>query len=278
MVWFTIPLLVLISFLVTRVFLTMIAEMLLGAGFVRPNFRGQEIPLGLGLVFFIAAVVTVVLGKVFSLINTEVYTFLFALGAMGFFGLVDDVFGNRHASGLKGHFMKLIMERELTTGALKALAGGFISLAVSFEITPGTGISSWAWVLINAIIIALSTNALNLLDLRPGRTGKGFLFMAAIIGAAGISGPGVLFLAIITGSLMAYLPLDLKAEAMMGDTGSNMLGITLGYTAVLVLPEFWKVAFFLVLVGFHLYTEKYSLTKLIERNKVLNFIDMLGRR
>lgn len=278
MVSFTIPLLVLISFLATRVFLKMIAEMLLEAGFVRPNFRGQEIPLGLGLVFFIAAVVTVVMGKVLGVINTEVYTFLFALGAMGFFGLVDDVFGNRHASGLKGHFKKLIMEREMTTGALKALAGGFISLAVSFEITPGTGISSWAWVLINAMIIALSTNALNLLDLRPGRTGKGFLFMAAIIGAAGISGPGVLFLAIITGSLMAYLPLDLKAEAMMGDTGSNMLGITLGYTAVLVLPEFWKIAFLLVLVGFHLYTEKYSLTKAIERNKVLNYIDMLGRR
>ncbi|PKM80092.1 MAG: hypothetical protein CVU89_15140 [Firmicutes bacterium HGW-Firmicutes-14] len=266
------------SFIVTLFILPKIKNMLIEAGFVRPNFRREEIPMGVGLVFFLSVLVVTAAGRGLGFMDERAYAFLFAVGAMGFLGLIDDVFGTRHASGLKGHFKKLIFERELTTGALKALAGGIIALALSVGMAEGTGVSKWASILLNALIMAFSTNAINLLDLRPGRAAKGFLLAAAFIIAAGAGTPELLYLAVVAGSLLAYLPLDLKATAMMGDTGSNMLGMTVGFTAAFVLPAPLKTGYFIFLILFHLLTEKYSLTGIIEKNRVLTYIDMIGRK
>ena len=38
-----------------------------------------------------------------------------------------------------------------------------------------------------------------------------------------------------------------------------------------------KIGWLVFLVLIHILTEKYSLTKIIEKNKVLNFLDRLGR-
>lgn len=266
------------AYLVTLMILPVTKEMLTEAGFLRPNFRKEQIPSGVGLVFFLTALVVLTVERFFIVDDSNVYTFLFAVGGMGFFGLIDDVFGTRGASGLKGHFKKLILNHEMTTGGLKALAGGMIALIVSLEFGEGTGFMRWVFLILNALIMALSTNAVNLLDLRPGRAGKGFLAVSLFILIAGTGKIQLFYLAAVAGSLIAFLPLDLKAEAMMGDTGSNMLGMTLGYVAVFVLSTPVKVGFFLFLVGFHLVTEKYSLTKIIENSRFLNYLDMVGRR
>lgn len=266
------------SFYLTKFIYARIQEMLIEAGFVRPNFRKEPIPLGVGLVFFLSALIIVTACRLLGLADSEAYVFLFAVGAMGLFGLIDDVFGTRGASGLKGHFQKLIIEKELTTGALKAIAGLFIALLISLGATEEAGFSRWFFIGLNTLIMALSTNAINLLDLRPGRAGKGFLFISLLIILGGTGSPQLLYLLIIAGSLIAFMPFDLKADAMMGDTGSNMLGMTLGYTAVFVLPVYLKIVYFILLIGFHLLTEKYSLTKIIENNRFLNYIDMMGRR
>ncbi len=265
------------SFAATRIILPYVRGMLVNAGFVRPNFQNQEVPLGVGLVFFLSALVVITIGLYLGWFDKSAYTFLFALGTVGLVGLVDDVFGSRNTSGLKGHLKKLLHERVLTTGALKALVGGLVALMVSLELKQGTGLSVWVLVLVNTLMIAFSTNAVNLLDLRPGRAGKGFLLFAAPIVILG-TGNALLYLAVIAGSLAAYIPLDLRSQAMMGDTGSNMLGMTVGYVAANVLSIPVKVGFLLFLIGFHILTEKYSLTKTIERNRFLNFIDMIGRR
>ncbi len=266
------------AFIVTWLILPKIEGMLTDAGFVRPNYRKEEIPLGVGLVFFLAALAVIAIGRALFLLDSNAYIFLFAMGAMGLFGLIDDVFGTRGASGLKGHFKKLFIERDLTTGALKALAGGFIALMVSIGLVEGTGLHRWVMVLANTLIMALATNAINLLDLRPGRAGKSFLVLALLVVLAGVGKPQLMYLAVIMGSLIAFMPHDLGATAMMGDTGSNMLGMTLGFVAVHVMALPVKLVFLAFLVGFHLLTEKYSLTKIIEKNSFLNYLDMLGRR
>ncbi len=266
------------AYLITLIILPAVKEILIGAGFIRPNFRTEEIPSGLGLVFFPAALITTVTGRLLGLAGRDASTFLLAVGAMGLFGLIDDVFGTRGASGLKGHLKKLVFAREITTGGLKALAGVFIGLLVSLEFAEGTGVQKWLFMFLNTLVIALLTNAINLLDLRPGRAGKGFLVMAGFIALAGSGKPQLLYLATMVGSLLAFLPLDLKALAMMGDTGSNMLGMALGYTAVFVLAGPVKIGLLIFLVGFHLLTEKYSLTRIIENNRVLNYLDLIGRR
>lgn len=263
---------------VTWLVLPKIKEMLEEAKFLRPNFRKDNIPVGMGLVFFLSSLLVLTAGKAFALVGADTYGFLFAIGGMTLFGLIDDVFGTRGASGLAGHFKKLFVQREITTGALKALAGGVIALIISFGLVQGTGLHQWVSVLQNTLIMALSANSINLLDLRPGRAAKGFLAAGALLVLLGSGKMPLLFLAVVAGSVIAFIPEDLKAKAMMGDTGSNMLGMTLGYTAVFVLEGWVKTGFLFLLIGFHLVTERYSLTKIIERNRLLNYLDMLGRQ
>jgi UDP-GlcNAc:undecaprenyl-phosphate GlcNAc-1-phosphate transferase len=264
-----------VSFILTRLIIPAFMGMFREAGFVRPNYRSEEIPLGMGLVFLPAVMLTLTLASlVDAMWRGKIFIFLFALTVMGFFGLVDDVFGSRKASGLKGHFKKLIIERELTTGGLKALAGGFTGIIVSLAIS---GPSHLSWIL-DALIIALSTNALNLLDLRPGRSVKSFLLLLAVFMVAGYGRSEILFILVLAGSVLAFLPYDLGARVMMGDTGSNMLGVTVGITAAWVFNLPGKLVFFAFLILFHLFTEKYSLTQVIAANKVLNYLDMLGRK
>lgn len=65
-----------LSYLVTRILLPQITLMLSGAGFVRPNFRKEEIPLGAGLVFFLSVLVILTIGKLIDLVSTKVFVFL----------------------------------------------------------------------------------------------------------------------------------------------------------------------------------------------------------
>lgn len=250
-----------------------VLKLICEAGFVRPNFRGDHIPVGAGFLFFLSALLPTGL---LLLLQPEQYRttgfiYLFALGAMTLLGMADDVFGSRADSGLKGHIKKML-RGELTTGGLKLLAGGLMSLAVAGAISQG-----WQEVVINTLVMALSVNAINLLDLRPGRASKGFLLGVLLLFLGGWPSGHLIWAAITAGALLAYLPTDLRARAMMGDTGSNALGATIGITAVLVLPWAVKIGYLVFLIGFHLFTEKYSLTKVIEKNKMLNYLDQLGR-
>ena len=56
-----------------------------------------------------------------------------------------------------------------------------------------------------------------------------------------------------------------------------LLGISIGILIALGYTTKVRVSWLVFLVLIHLLTEKFSLTKIIEKNKVLNFIDRLGR-
>ncbi|MCE5200646.1 glycosyltransferase, partial [bacterium] len=59
----------------------------------------------------------------------------------------------------------------------------------------------------------------------------------------------------------------------MGDSGSNMLGAALGITMALNTSVVSQVVAIVVILAIHLYSEKHSVSALIERNPVLRFID-----
>ena len=63
----------------------------------------------------------------------------------------------------------------------------------------------------------------------------------------------------------------------MGDTGSNVLGISIGMLISFGYPFNIRLGWLIFVVIMHIFTEKYSLSKIIEKNKLLNFIDKLGR-
>ena len=84
-------------------------------------------------------------------------------------------------------------------------------------------------------------------------------------------------LVFIMASVLAYAPLDLKGKGMLGDAGSNFLGISLGLELMFKLSVSGKIFITLFLVVLHIYTEKKSLTELIEKISFLKLIDNLGR-
>ncbi|NMB01207.1 MAG: UDP-N-acetylmuramyl pentapeptide phosphotransferase [Firmicutes bacterium] len=233
------------------------------AGQVRQNYLGEQVPTGLGTAFILPSVLVLIIlsgGE-----NKGLWLALLLL-LFSIFGLLDDTLGGAEQKGFRGHFS----QRTLSTGALKAWGGGIASVVVSAQF--GTGVLD---VLISAALIALAANFLNLLDLRPGRAGKAFFvlgFPLLLFGGQTLQSVSVVLLAVL-----GYLPWDLKRKAMMGDTGANPLGATLGYFAALHFPVFAKVVLLTVLASLNIVAEKVSFSRIIESNRFLQFLDRLGR-
>ncbi|WP_025161755.1 glycosyl transferase [Paraclostridium bifermentans] len=257
----------------TYVVMPFFRNMLVSSNVIRPNYKKDMIPVSMGLVFLPTIVINSIILIYFTTnYNDLVYTFMYIFGllSMCLVGILDDIVGNRDVSGLKGHF-KSLLKGHLTTGGFKALFGGFVGLAISVAISKNI-----ADICINTLIIALSTNLMNLLDLRPGRAIKVYLVIIITLLLTLVGYPKGLVL-ILLPSVIVYFFDDLKAKAMMGDTGSNVLGISIGILIAIGYARPIRIGWLVFLVFIHALTEKYSLTKIIENNKVLNFIDKLGR-
>lgn len=275
-----------LGFLGTYFMIPLFKSMLVNGNVIRPNYKNEMIPVGMGIVFLPMIIInSIILGFVtlnnIWFVSSSNYNlnivwllclalYIFSMMAMFFAGALDDLIGNRNISGLKGHF-KSLFKGELTTGGFKALFGGFVGLVVSVCIS-----SSIVDIIVNTLIIALSTNLMNLFDLRPGRAIKAYLVIMIPIYIT-LTGYTKVFPLLILPNVLAYFNTDLKARGMMGDTGSNVLGISIGVLMALGYGIKVRLAWLVFLILMHLITEKFSLTKIIEKNRVLKFIDNLGR-
>ncbi|TQQ84703.1 glycosyl transferase [Peptacetobacter hominis] len=262
-----------LGFLLTFLMIPLFKGMLTEGDIVRPNYKGDMIPVSMGIVFIpMLTINAILLASVVRSIENAAYIFIFvsAVFSMAFAGIMDDIIGNRNVSGLKGHF-KSLFKGKLTTGGFKALFGGFIGILVSVFFS-----ENLLELCLNTLVIALSTNLMNLMDLRPGRAIKVYLvIMIPMI--ITLTGFVKVLPFLLVPNVLAYFNEDLKARCMMGDAGSNVLGISIGILMVMGYTNDVKIAWLIFLVLIHILTEKYSLTKIIENNKVLNFIDRLGR-
>ena len=275
-----------LGFLGTYFMIPLFKSMLVNSNVIRPNYKNEMIPVGMGIVFLPMIIInSIILGFVtlnnIWFVSSSNYNlnivwllclalYIFSMMAMFFAGALDDLIGNRNVSGLKGHF-KSLFKGELTTGGFKALFGGFVGLVVSVCIS-----NDIVDIIVNTLIIALSTNLMNLFDLRPGRAIKAYLVIMIPIYITLTGYINALPLLILP-NVLAYFNTDLKARGMMGDTGSNVLGISIGVLMAFGYGIKVRVAWLVFLVLMHLITEKFSLTKIIEKNRVLKFIDNLGR-
>ena len=275
-----------LGFLGTYFMIPLFKSMLVNGNVIRPNYKNEMIPVGMGIVFLPMIIInSIILGFVtlnnIWFVSSSNYNlnivwllclalYIFSMMAMFFAGALDDLIGNRNVSGLKGHF-KSLFKGELTTGGFKALFGGFVGLVVSVCIS-----SSIVDIIVNTLIIALSTNLMNLFYLRPGRAIKAYLVIMIPIYIT-LTGYTKVFPLLILPNVLAYFNTDLKARGMMGDTGSNVLGISIGVLMALGYGIKVRLAWLVFLILMHLITEKFSLTKIIEKNRVLKFIDNLGR-
>lgn len=262
-----------IGIAITLLSIPMISKMLENSGMIRENYRGDMIPVGLGLVFIPTLVINSII-LIYSNIVPEkiimIYMLLFASIAMSFVGIIDDSLGNRGVTGLIGHF-KALFNGSLTTGAFKALLGGFVGLTLAVTLS-----KSIPNIIVATLVVALSTNMMNLFDLRPGRAIKAYVILAIIIFLASAKFNREVMMLIVP-AVLAYFYFDLRALTMMGDAGSNVLGVSIGVFIVSSFDLPVQLVSLVLLVAIHVLTEKFSLTKIIENNKFLNYVDKLGR-
>ena len=248
-----------------------VTAMLLRLGMVHPNFRGERIPVGFGLSIFFWSAPALAFAAFRGTGGSHAHAFLIVVAGMGILGFLDDWRGDRSATGLRGHFRKLA-EGRVTTGLIKAIGGAAVGAAGAWWALRG----DWPQALLDGAVIALFANAVNLLDLRPGRAASVFLILALILIALQLISPNPappLLVLVVIPSLAAYWP-DSRARVMLGDTGSNLLGGALGLAIVLEWRSLAaRIGVLAALTAFHVFTERVSLSGLIERNPLLKRFD-----
>lgn len=186
-----------------------------------------------------------------------------ALG-FGFFGWLDDTFGDRSATGFKGH-LRAASKGRLTTGFWKIIGGGATALLAAYAATGGGVPVRW---FLLGVGVALSANAFNLVDTRPARACA--LFLALMVPV--IASVPLMSLTLIL-PVVIFLYWDRRCLAMLGDAGSNALGAV---WAILVLSQRTTVGIVVIvalLVVFHVWTEFNSINAFVSRHAILDRLD-----
>lgn len=269
----------LLSWSIGRVMLPFGITFLQHNAIVSKNYLGHDTPNSYGVVHLSAFMGMYVLLSVFFLVDR------FSIGNASLFwavgmasswivllGWLDDTLGNHEAKGFKGHLNALKREGIISTGLLKAIGGGVIAIIVA--VVTSHSVLEW---MIHALLIALATNWLNLLDLRPGRSAKFYLFTAAILCALAWPQPFLLLFVPLILLAAATIKADLSGHIMLGDSGANLFGMQVGILAALSLPLFACVTVVLLLLAGHVYAERRSITALITRIAWLQKLDNWGR-
>ena len=244
-------------------------------GFVRENYRGERLPFPFGVAVVAAAAVALVpLALIYaatddSLVeDTPSVVLTFALGVAAL-GLADDVLSGA-SRGWRGHGAA-VMKGSFSTGALKA-AG---TLGLALWVTSGE--ASFGDQLLATGVLVLATNLFNLLDLRPGRSVKGLV----LLGAALMIGKGELHtferLGLFIGPLLVAGVFDVREQAMLGDTGSNLTGALAGLWLVSALGTTGQIVALIVLALITAYGEFRSISDLVDRTPGLSHLDSIGR-
>jgi hypothetical protein len=161
-------------------------------------------------------------------------------------GLADDLWSGPQR-GFRAH-----LRAGATTGVLKLVAIPLYGLLRTRSLS-------------GALLVALSANALNQLDTRPGRALKAYLVVACALDA-----PKTL--------AVLLAPYDLREMAMLGDAGANGLGAMLGLNSVNRFTGRGRWIAIGALAGLTLLGERRSLGALIERTPGLRELDAWGRR
>jgi UDP-N-acetylmuramyl pentapeptide phosphotransferase/UDP-N-acetylglucosamine-1-phosphate transferase len=194
---------------------------------------------------------------------------------IAFLGFLDDSLGlgERPGSprGWRGH-ARALREGRLSTGAIKAI-GAF---ALAAYVVSGRGLESWRYLADIALLI-LATNLFNLLDLRPGRAEKGLALLALGLCVGAWTFAPLELLGIFAGAVPVGAWFTLRERAMLGDTGSNLIGAIAGVWLLTTLGETARLVALALVLALTVYGELRSISKTIESVPPLHWLDSLGR-
>ncbi len=251
------------------------------SGHTRANYRDKAVPFPGGIALLVAFLLALLpLALIFelqlvsnsreALFRAGFAVWLIYLFGVALLGLVDDLFSGE-SRGWRGHIAS-VREGRFSTGAFKAV--GALSLA-AFTLSGWGG--DFGRFVVAVLILVLATNLFNLLDLRPGRAFKSFVFIALLITLISWNLIGLDVLAPILGPVLVVGYFDLRERTMLGDTGSNLIG---GLAGIWILVSFDLTGQLIalgILILITLYAEFRSISALVERTPLLSKLDSAGR-
>lgn len=247
--------------------------------FARVNHRGRSVPTAGGLVPAVATVLLAAGAAVAAPASLReghaapVASVVVVVLGLALLGLVDDLAGSGDdGRGFRGHLAALRRGR-LTTGGLKLVGGGAVSVVACAPISGGGP----ARLLADAALVALAANLGNLLDRAPGRTLKGSAGAFATLALAAGVPAELAGVAVVVGAALALLPADLSERLMLGDTGANALGGALGIGVVLAAGPGARLAALAGVAALNLAGELVSFSRVIDAVPVLRAADRAGR-
>jgi hypothetical protein len=251
------------------------------AGLARENYRGALLAFPLGAVLATAALVALAPLAFLDdradldLLEPDLRRWLPYLLGIAFLGFLDDALGRGEAvatpRGWRGHWTAL-RAGSLSTGAIKAIG----ALALAAYVVSGRGLEDWRY-LADVVLLVLATNLFNLLDLRPGRAEKGLALLGAGLCLGAWTIAPLELLGIFVGPVAVGAWLTLGERAMLGDTGSNLIGAIAGVWLLTTLGADARLVALAVVLGLTIYGEIRSISATIDSVPPLRWLDSLGR-
>jgi hypothetical protein len=251
------------------------------AGLVRENYRGALLAFPLGAV--LATVALVALAPLaflndradLDLLDPQLRRWLPYLLGIVFLGFLDDALGQGGSAatprGWRGHW-RALRSGSLSTGAIKAIG----ALALAAYVVSGRGLEDWRYIADVALLI-LTTNLFNLLDLRPGRAEKALVLLGLGLCLGAWTLAPIELLGIFAGPVLVGAWLTLRERAMLGDTGSNLIGAIAGVWLLTVLDGDGRLIALAVVAAVTIYGEMRSISATIDSVPPLRWLDSLGR-
>ena len=250
-------------------------------GLVRRNFRGQRVAFPAGALLVACSLLALAPLALLDdradldLLDPELRRWITYVLGIALLGLLDDLLGRGAEDGgprgWRGH-ARAARAGGFSAGAIKAVG----ALALAAYAVSGRGRENLDY-LADLALLLLATNLFNLLDLRPGRAEKAFgLLLAGLCLGAWTAYPLEL-LGVFVGPVAVGAILTLRERAMLGDTGSNLIGALAGVSMLVTLSDEGRLVALAVVAALNLYGEFRSISEVVERVPPLRALDSLGR-
>ena len=254
---------------------------MLRAGLARTNYAGREVAFPAGAPLIACSLIALAPLAVLDdradldLLDPELRRWIVYVLGVALLGLLDDALGRGHADdtdrGWRGHAAAVLAGR-FSTGAIKAVG----ALALAAYATSGLGRQGIDYVADLALLL-LATNLFNLLDLRPGRVEKVFVALLAGLCLGAWTANPLELLGIFIGPVLVVGVFTLRERAMLGDTGSNLVGALAGVAMLVTLGETGRWIALALVASLTIFGEFRSISKTVESIPPLRWIDSLGR-
>jgi UDP-GlcNAc:undecaprenyl-phosphate/decaprenyl-phosphate GlcNAc-1-phosphate transferase len=251
------------------------------AGLVRENYAGRRLAFPSGAVLVAVSLLALAPLAVLDdradldLLDPGLRQWLAYILGVALLGLLDDALGRGAAAdsrrGWRGH-TRAVVSGGFSTGAIKAVG----ALALAAYAVSGRGREGLDYVADLALLL-LATNLFNLIDLRPGRVEKLFAVLLAGLCLGAWTDAPLELLGIFIGPVAVCAPFTLRERAMLGDTGSNLVGALAGVSLLVTLGDDARLVALAIVLALTIYGEFRSISAAIDVVPPLRWLDSLGR-